>query len=160
MSWWRRKSGDAKPAGADLDATLALQAIPPAERLAMPEWQALVTDAGIDPATVTFVEAAVGVRLGTPTNLDNVREAMRSVVHLSSASVFAVTDDQLVLVEPPSDAGRVVVRSLEEVTRLGESANGTYTDIIFDAGAGDQWRIRDPDESIRGWFLAHGRRTP
>jgi hypothetical protein len=134
---------------ADLDATLALQAIPPAERLAGPEWQALISEAGLDPATVGFVEAAVGVRIGAPPG---------SMVFLSAASVFATTDDRLLLIEPPSDGGRVVVRALSEVTRLGESPNGTYTDIVFDAATGDQWRIRDPQESIRDWFLTQGER--
>jgi hypothetical protein len=83
-------------------------------------------------------------------------DALEAVEFLSSAAVFAVAGADLVLISPEAAGVRVVKRSVAEVRRLGASPNGTYTDIVFDPQVGDQWRIRDPEEAIRGWFMQHG----
>lgn len=140
----------ARPAAAP-NPSDALRELDPADRLALPDWQAALTADGIDVASITFVNDAVGARLGTPP---------ASMESLALATVFAVAAQDLILVSPDPAGVRVVKRPIAEVQRLGQSPNGTYTDIIFNPLTGDQWRIRDPDEAIRRWFLSWGQLTP
>ena len=137
------------------DATDALRAIPARERVALPEWTAAPSEHRVALETVGFVSEAVGTRIGAPPP-GSPPDALEGVEFLSSAGVFAVAGADLVLISPEAAGVRVVKRSVAEVRRLGASPNGTYTDIVFDPQVGDQWRIRDPEEAIRGWFMQHG----